>query len=292
MSFTLQLNFEGLLHYVVNDLTGTGKNVRLCVVLPKGAGHTGKIYAGDSTTLGTADPDGVAIDGLRAVLEFKPIPTTNFDFDGPAIGGALKGAVPLDGLIGDSADKNLDIVAPAPNVLNVRSQVLIGVGGTFQATSSSTSPAALELPANPLNSQVKTPLDFADIFSMSVSNVETAQLKIMPLSDSVVTLAAYDITTTGATAFLTLSHTCFPPTVPRKPGDKDLDFRFHYMMLSALPGSNPTLISMPVPVITKFLGTSANFRAAKSSRALVKPDGCDCAGTRALPRAYDLDKFL
>ncbi len=289
MSFTLQLFFEGLLYYVPND--DTKKICRLCVVLPKAAGHTGRVYAGTDTTLGTADPDGVAIDGLRAVLQFDPI-TSDFDFDGPSIGGNPKCVIPLDGIIGSAADKNDDIVAATltPQAkLSVRSQFLISTGGIFQGQSSA-DPPNIELPANSLNNQTSQSFDFSEAFLMHVDSVNSARLIIFSLEDSTTPLARYEITTTSGTASLTLSHTCFATGTPHATPFSDEDFRFHYMLLTALPSGFPTLAQMPKPIIQKFSGKTPNFKSL--DRPIIKPDGCDCAGARATPRTYDLDKFM
>jgi hypothetical protein len=286
MSFNLELRFIGLLHYVQNE--NTTKKVRLCVVLSKAVGHTGKISAAADTKLGDADPDGVAIDGVRAVLRFSPA-STNFDFEGPVIGGTIKGAVPLTGLIGDSADKSAEIVSVVPSP-SVRSQVLVGTGGTFQV-SATASPPKLELPANALNHQVSTTFDFAEDFTMTVAGVDAAELIIFPLTNSLTPIASYNITTTGTTASLTLSHTCFATGTPHTVPFKDDDFRFQYMMLKTLP--LPTLKDMPVPNVLKFSGASMNFRLKDHRRReTIKPDGCDCAGTVAISRPYDLDQFM
>ncbi len=277
MSFTLYLEFEGLLHYVPNE--NINMQVRLCVVLPKAVGHTGKISAGKTTELVDADLDGVALDGQRAFIQFTPA-TADFEFEDAVVGGPrpLKGTLPLEGIIGSSADKNPAIVAPAPPS-TVRAQFLIGGGSTF-VLNPSTRPPQLELPANSLNSRKATTVDFAETFVMVVPNVESASLIILPLSDSVTPRATYKIATTGATADLTLSHTCFATGPERQIDDPDEDFRFHYLMLAALPNGFTKPKDMPKPIIKRF------------SKKIIKPDGCDCAGTRGLARPYDLDKFM
>ena len=287
MGFTLTLHFEGLLHYVANDLTGTAKDVRLCVVLPKAAQHTGSVYSLNGTQLVGADPGGVAIDGQRAVIKFTPS-GSNFDFETTVIGGSrkLKGAVHLDGIIGSHADKNAAIVAPVPPRTLVRSQVLIGSGGKFILNNNNPSPPELILPPTSLNGYVTTSIDFGDFYMEA--NVDQAWLLILPLVDSVTPDAVYPIKPgSDRNADIVLSHICSTTSVSTPPIPDD-DFRFHYMLLAALPVS--TLKDMPVPIINKFSGASKSFLPPDAK--IIKPDGCDCAGARAASRSYDLDKFL
>jgi hypothetical protein len=208
----------------------------------------------------------------------------SFDFEREAIGGKrpLKGAVPLETIIGDSADRNPEIVSATPPNFAVRSQVLIGAGGRFQFfQEDSLNPPSLKIPANTLNGNVRTDIDFADEFYMVVPNVDSAKLVVLPLTDAVAPRVEHEIIPTGETAFIKLSHICFPPPHPRRPGDRDSDFRFHYMMLSSF--STSTLMGMPMPFILNLPG---------SELLTLKPTACDCAEARALPRPYDLDQFM
>jgi hypothetical protein len=282
MNFSLNLYFEGLLHYVQNDSTG---KVRLCVVLPKAVGHVGTISSEGDTILVGADPDGVALDGQRAVLQFDTM-TSDLDFDGQVLEGAVKGAVSLVDLIGDAADQNPTIVSASPPA-TVRSQVLIGGGGTFSLDGGS-SPPEITLPASALNGRVTFDrLEFADGFSMIVS-VNSAKLVILPLTNSTVPDAVYPIRPGANGAFLRLSHTCFKAT-QRAVGDPDADFCFHYLMLASMP-DGLTIREMPLPLIEKFSETPKNGVATNGAR--LTSDGCDCAGAAAAPRPIELDAFM
>ncbi len=230
MSFILQLNFKGLLHYVENG--DISKNGRLCIVLPKAAGHTGTISTETGTELRGADPDGIAIDGQRVVLQFTTTTPRTFDFENQVIGGSrrLKGAIPLDTIIGNSADQNPDIVAAAPSSFSIRSQFLMTEGGEFHLVPAPILSATLNSPPNSLNGNVSTDIDFPDQFYMEVPNVSSAKIIVFPLTASITPRVEYEIITTQPTASLTLAHVCFNPGVIRQPGEKDHDFRFHYYL--------------------------------------------------------------
>jgi len=255
--------------------------------------HVAKLSAINGTKLKDNVNDAIAIDGVRVVLQVNRgpnEPTPTFSFQGPVMNGNVKGAVPLQVIAGNYADKNSDIVSAAPLITKVRSQFLIGVGGSFDLYATD-SPPKLNLPGGTVPGGSNVTIDVAEGLFMGVDHVTRARLLILPLSDSTLPLEIYPImpASTGE-ANLLLAQTC--RTGDLSIGSKDQDFQYHYMLLdSAPPGP-------PLPIVEKFSGSSkddfiGDFLGNDHPHEQIKPHGCNCAGAQGLARPYDsLDKFM
>src|SRR3978361_1820915 len=106
--FDLQIDFEGLLHYVENDVSdGRVPAVRLCVVVAKALGHDARLSALEGTQIGETGANALAIDGQRVVLQFgRSSDVPKFNFEDTVNGNGLKGAIPFEEILGDSEDWN------------------------------------------------------------------------------------------------------------------------------------------------------------------------------------------
>jgi hypothetical protein len=296
MSFSLQVSFGGLLHYVVNSRNSAESLCRLCIVLPNAPAHQAQIRALRGVfRQGATDSEVIDFAGKRVVFQFSRNTTASqvpgFDFEGPIMQGSVRGVIPFERILGTSADHNHKIVRAQPSPA-VNAQILIGEGGVFSLAASS-SPPEIGIPGTLLGGGGFSSLTMAELISMQVDDLDSARIVVLPIADAISPEIVYSITPSGGQAELLVSHDC-APTGTLHVGDDDKDFRFHYTLLEALPPGR-RLEDMPLPKINKFSGNSENFRFLESEHRdprSIKPNGCNCAGSSGLSRSFDLDKFM
>lgn len=306
--FDFTVSLSGLLHYVEN--LDPARDVRLCIVLPSAPNHKAvfRTAGGGRITLNGATQASEEFSGKRVIFQFtqstqlEAEERPEFDFEGPVIEGSVKGAVPLERMIGDRADKNLDIVSPSSFSKNdVRAQVLVDKEARFSLANASFLDPQIQLP----NGEI---LSMAPSVLMELRNLTSAQIVVMPLdASSTEAPRIFRIEPEGdGPVRLELSHFC----PPRRDFEQfDEDFRFHYSLLSRSSNLRaPFAEALPVPRIVRFLddlGDSPEPRRSTERSATLSLDfdlaaspfldfsrtGCNCAPARGLGRPFDLDAF-
>lgn len=301
MSFDLAVRFSGLLHYVSNNGAGA---VRLCVVLPEAPNHRAVMLAVTGCRLtrnGVSVQEDIEFSGSRVAFRFDREGSTEdlpaFDFEGPAMGGDVKGAVPLERMIEELADDNPRIVSAAASREEdgVRAQILIEEGVTFS------------LPPNPLPPAVRLPdgeiLPMSPFVLMDCGRLSGAEILVMPLASSSLSDAvSYRVEPVGSgPARLAISHLC-PPEMEN--GETDNDFRFHYLLLNRQSRSLALSGTLPVPRIVRFIDEEEDsspsssflhsFRAEPAFRIELydlRIRGCNCSPAHGRGRRIALDDF-
>lgn len=287
MGIDVRVIFRGLLHFVQN--TDDDALVRMCVVLPHAPGHVATIspLPGTRILLNGSAVDDIRIANKRVVFRFLPLQKSDSGFEDTVMGGRIIGAVPMERIAGQHADRNPTIVSNIASVGNgVLSQVLVGTGA-FSLFASSV-PPILELPGT-LTGQIAANITMSEKIQLNAAALSEARIVVLPLADTLVPDAIYTIEppSTGP-AMIEVQHICTPSGTIQL---QDRDFVFHYRLLRALPQGRP-LENMPIPKITRFSdpkGLEKNFFRILDLQAR----GCNCAGARGLARDYDkLDRFM
>lgn len=325
MSFKLSVDFTGLLHYIRN--TEEPKDVRLCIVMPVADNHNALILRENGTVLqrqGQPVTEPVNFDRKRVVFLLEKeasaqVPAA-FNFAPAVLDGEVKGAVPIEDLIGNLADQNPRVVSEGATERDgVRAQILIEEG-EFSLPGAN-NPAQLELRRDPLGPA--TTLALSPIVRMEVDGLRSAKMVVLPLGNlNLAEAAVYTIEPGNQVAEVRITHLC-PFVLNGQVREEDEDFRFHYGLLAQeqflRPGQplgiNP-INSLPVPRITqlpredqpglpfRLLRIAQTALAAatgsgldqKSGKQGLRPYGlsgstCNCASCDGVPRPYNLDTF-
>lgn len=318
MSFRLQVRFAGLLHYIPNSSTSKRK-VRLCVVMPEAEKHRSGIAAigrGTMTRLG-GQPVGrsaVSLDAKRATFRFgrENGEIGPLDYEDPMLGHDVKGVVPFADIAGSLADRNPQVVSSTATDANgVRSQVLL-TEGVFSLQPSDNPPEVV-LPGD-LTGAEKV-IRLAETVFMTVEGLDSAQVVVTPLEGEGEEIFTIEPDAQGE-AELLVAHLCpsaddhalranaVTPLV-------DVDFKFHYKLLMPPPEALstepvPTFRSFPnglpiadfglfnalAPVAAEAEQTRDSGQAEPLVPVILTPTGCNCAGTGALEREFNLDQFV
>ncbi|HEX7184194.1 MAG TPA: hypothetical protein VF756_20365 [Thermoanaerobaculia bacterium] len=331
MGFKLSVDFIGLLHYVQND---GERDVQLCAVLPMADNHNGLIKGESGTTLrrqGDTVTQTVNFNGKRVVFllekEASSQTSAELNFSAAVLDGEVKGAVPIQDLIGDLADQNPRIVMEDTTEQDgVRAQILIEEG-EFSLPGAD-NPARLELrrtPQSPAES-----LKLSPTVRMEVDGLLSAAIVVLPLGTLDLAKAdIYSVEPGNQDAEVEISHLCpFALAALDRPiPEEDEDFRFHYTLLRQeqpqSSGSGPSrmedpidLASLPVPRIAElpripfglfraehaslgnrlFSAASGSGLLPQSGQQAHRPYGlsgttCNCASCNGVPRPYNLDTF-
>jgi hypothetical protein len=320
MSFTLQIRFAGLLHYIPNS-SQSEKKVRLCVVMPEAENHRSGIAAiGRGTMSLGGQPIGrsaVSLDNKRAVFRFEREngQTGPLDYEGPMLGKAVKGVVPFVDIAGNRADRNPRVVsAAATNADGVHSQVLL-TEGVFSLQPSN-NPPAVELPGD-LTGAAQV-IRLAETVFMTVEGLDSAQVVVSSLEGEDEEIFTIEPNAQGI-ADLLVAHLCPSAADHARRANAvaplvDVDFKFHYRLLTPPPEISlvpppqpvPTFRSLPqgdaiddfglfnalAPAAMVGEGPPNSIPAGSLMPFILTPTGCNCAGTGALARPFDLDQFV
>lgn len=300
MSFRLQIRFVGLLHYIPNS--DPERRVRLCVVMPKAEGHRAGIIIpanarGHLTQGGQPFHPLIRLDGKRAAFLFRRAEGGEFgpfDYEDPMLGHDIKGVVPFDVIAPGLADKNPAVVSCTANGNDgVQSQVLL-TEGVFSLHSSATPP------------QVKLPDGTDDVFQlaekvlMTVENLDSAQVIVSPLEGEGEEVFSIEPDDHEEVTELLVVHLCQPNTdAARRVASLpivDEDFKFHYRLLERQRTRANKPESEPVPTFLSLseerLDVFGLFDDGLPAPLLSTAVGCNCAGTGARARPFDLDDFV
>lgn len=292
MSFRLRVYFSSLLDYVPNSMSNNGTaRVGLCVVAPKALGHDARLSAGRGTKLGSESA--IPIDGQRIVLQLSREGNASaapFDFETPILKGDMIGVMPLEAMLGmEKIDPDPEVLAAAPPTSVVRSQILIGIEGSFHLAPTA-SPPKVELPVRGQKARTVT---VAEEFYMEVADVQSANIITLPLTDTIKHDAIYPILPPSrGGAVLRFSQTCVQAA---NANSEDVDFRYHYLLMKTLPEGYATVGKMPVPKISKYSGDSQRFKVVARNYDIpydYKHPGCNCAGNGWSPYPFNLEKFM
>ena len=178
MTFSLNVEFSGLLHYVPNE--NKRRDVRLCVVLPEANNHFTALKANGDSALeceGNLVESPIDFDNQRVTLRFSRAATTapgRFDYEGPMLEGKIKGAIPFPMIAGDRADRNLAVVSDQVTAEDgVRAQILIPEGVFFLPPGR---PAELILPKDLRPDGKELPIELSHRVKMRVEDLDSAEI--------------------------------------------------------------------------------------------------------------------
>lgn len=296
MSFDLQVQLSGLLHYIPN--VDTSQRVRLCIVLPEADNHHTLISARGSSRLRlrgqfVGSPD---FDGKRVVFRFTRLGTTAsgpFDYETPMLSRDVKGVVPFNMIAGDEANENPKVASDqATKADGVRSQILLEEGVFFLPPGE---PAEFDLPGD-ITGHV-TPIKLSQKVFMRVKDLDSVEIHVSNLDGSGST-EVYSIQPDATNkAELLVGYLC--PDLPLGTPDPtvDEDFKFHYKLLDR-DNAASTEAAEPLPIIRHLppIAAGPTLRLRRRPNILqplvVTAGGCDCAGWGGKALPLNLDSFL
>lgn len=329
-TFNLNVRFSGLLHYVEN--ADRKRGIQLCIVLPEAPNHLALIrpMSGCAMTLEGEPQLCRELSGNRVAFEpawDNPVRDRSFDFERAVMTGEPLGAVPLEAMIQDRADKNPSIVGlEGLAESNVRSQILIGKEAIFTVPETN-SPPKMRFG----NGKVA---QMAPFVLMQLEGLTSFRIGLLPLeAKSGDSPSFLDIEPEGEeTVNLSISHFCRPKKGIGASG-KDEDFVYHYGLLMQRKGMAILEAEdrFPLPELLSFVdddpssdfednlsgqvqaqlanddNLSANLEDFLSKQLFLEKlcskkgfykhhtydysrTGCNCAPARGLPRPFNLDQ--
>jgi hypothetical protein len=306
MSFDLQVQFSGLLHYIPNQ--DHDRKVRLCIALPEADNHHTVISARGNSGLELEGQSAGApgFDRARVTFRFNRLETIEpspFDYEGPMLNGEVKGVVPFNLIAKDSDNENPRVVSgEASDEESVRAQILLEEGVFFLPSGESA-----ELSVTKADTGAVTHIKLSPKVFVRVENLDSAEIHVSPFENG--PTRVYSIQPDAANqAEILVGYRCPDPETAPSPPVPDDDFRSHYQFLTRAQGVAAEA-ARPVPIITH-LPPREDERIVLTGRAprnasprigepptpeaappIVTAGGCDCAGWGGKALAFNLDEF-